>query len=1365
MATIYSEKNVGEKHWNDTSAWVGGIVPGPTDTAYIENNFTRINSGSGLLPWTGSTTYVRVDSTSGFPTTSGSFYTLTEASCHIVKIDYDSIDGSYFKSCSIDNSFREWSDNESGSVRDNKAYGYIKNDAPVFRTDHTHIYLSGSSEWHVNRIHLRDRASFTIKDTATLKLDCTNQDSYVEVEDAQFYMYDQTSAILTGSTERNSSLIHDDSNQYSIVEISGSSDLRTRTTISSTANSGSGIIEVADSSEFEVGDIISIYGDDDYHYKLTHYNNNSDYVPYYYTPTGSVWPYYHSEVTKDEDETLKIVSISGNNLTVSKIFPTTGEVTHTQGTINKGTYQRQFGKTSTDFTGTKTAISVRSKSNQFKAGQKVAIGNNVYSILEVADKLIPYKTVDFENGDNLDDFWVDEYIGSGSTNEIKCNSGLITGSRLEMSGSLVGTSNYYKSLYFKDTNIRDLRMTMTGSLIRATDNNYNNDRMVGMSINEDPYNRDRVLAFYNRYGYSRASYIGSYGDRMRYGSQSDHWTTVDTDNLNERDEFTSGAREGDMTFQIDALRENVKFYYQGVHMGNSVMDRRQGSPAIHLRREGTSIKKVTIEEYVQELILDTTDNISVGSKVYLTGTEVNHPSGQKVVKLASTITDIRGYRNIPRDFNKNQNLTDCCVPVLWSNNGNQNRYRNSSTTSDRARIDSLFSDINHYDYYFRFDAGGQSFVDFNLGKEVTLDAIGLTNYYSMPHSYPGVYLKGIGVEYSTDGHNWSVARAQADDTRLSNQEGDYRIYQFSEITARFLRIKVNGVSNSSNNRFNAFGFYHFNGRGSTVEVNNTSDIAVGDKIYFFNPKGARGAGYVEHRMRTNYRSSILNGSKTASDYVGGITMYYTVTAKSGNVLTLDRLIEGQEIHEDTLVIKLNRSIKVESNAGISNCIPFGVYYSDSTANAGYVSIQNVQALSLGNGSRERWYFYKHPYSTLNEISNCSSHYIERQSPYFNDGGQYRKNNVWINVAAMSNVGSRMYRDNKIHGEIVVSQNYSCRGAYSKDTYFTGNIVDAGRYFYLGNYHSTPYEPSDFSLKVRGNYFQFQDYNNRMLGDNHGTERAGINFFYKDNTIRSQSGYYRNYFNNFRTVRGLVFEDERRYPDVANNGQRWFTNSNMAHYQTMGTDYAQMDPVYDKSYVSGRPYLIDNGRRIIIRNAKRKNQYDLINLSNNRAAPFYFISNFHVKSEQQIRVQQKMTYVNDLGPYYDNYLGGLTSTNKDFRGVLLYQGRTITIQNAPQVLTFTDFTFDHSFTALPGNYLYMLIGRSRAYNQRVMTFKGMSFNVTGQTPEDVELIQNGFDDFRMLNRRDRVLIGTQLGNQKVPKKLANRTTVKLRKFKF
>ena len=1048
-----------------------------------------------------------------------------------------------------------------------------------------------------------------------------------------------------------------------------------------------------------------------------------------------------------------------------------GVVLSTDGAVNRRVYQKEFGRARSRFTGTKTSITVRSGNNGYERGQRVLIGNSVYTILEVADKLIPYKTLDFENGANLNDFYVDTDIGSGSSADYKIHADLITGSRLEMSGSVVGTNSHYKSVFLKDCFLRDLKVTITGSILRQEANayggagNYNSNRMFGVSICDDPYDRDKVLAFYNRPGYSRASYIGIYDDDVYYGSRTDHWGRIDVDHLNGVNNITSGSREGDVRLEIEAIRENVKFTYQGQELNNATINRKAGSVALHLRKEGSSIKKVVVEEYVQQLLLDTTDSISPGSSVYLSGTEVFHPSNQRVVKLGTHIKDLRGYKNLPSLYASG--ITGSIIPTQLSNDGDTDLYRNSSTTDNRARMGSIFHHITHYDYYYRVVNSGDAFFDLNLGEATTFDAIGLAHFYSMPSHYNNGTWSNIGVEYSNDGATWSTAKAKADDTRIGQMAADYRIYTFSEVTAKFVRIHVGGTSHNSRNYILAAGLYHFNGRGSSIELYNAADLSVGDSIGFFHPQQNRGHGYNSGVLMTAYRSNILNGSKTASDYVGHNRLYYTITAKSGNVITLDRLIEGEEIYHDTLVYKFDRGITVKSNAGTGHVIPFGLYYADSSSNTAKVIMNSIWARDLGGGSRERMYFYRYPYSSLFEVSNCSFHYIEKSNIYSNDGGQYRKNNLWINVHGFYNAGSRMYKPDINHGEIHRCYAFYARGKYSVDSRITGNIVESGRYLYGANNHSTPYSPGTGKLTIRNTYFTWGDYYNHQSGADHSSEREPAHMEYYDNVERSGAGYNRYYkiHNRLHANQKSRVDANRLYPAIHPHGYIFRTECNFNYYESMGTDYLTLAPFYGHKNFSRRNYLVDNGRRLIIQNRDNSNQYDIVNIALNRVDPVLVAASFAVYSPQEIRVNQKIEYKNSFGHYYDNYLGGVGNDNKALRGILIYENKTITSKISHPTLEFKEFEFDHSFNALPGNYLYVLLQRSRQYCQHLLTFKKMSFAVTGAAPENVVITQNGFNQYRLLKKPEKIQQGLFFPQQKVAKKVTNRRTIKFRKFKF
>ena len=936
--------------------------------------------------------------------------------------------------------------------------------------------------------------------------------------------------------------------------------------------------------------------------------------------------------------------------------------------------------------------------------------------------------------------------------------------------------SYHKSVFLKDFRMRDLRVTITGSLIRQETNNYGSSgnydgsRMFGVSTHADPHDRDRVIAFYNRPTYSRDTFIGGYSDDIYYGNRVDHWGRVDTDVLIQSSSIsnvTSGFREGDVSLVIDSLRENQKWFAQGQLLNTGIKRQKWGTVALHLRHEGSCIKRLTVEEYVQELILDTSDSISVNTEIYRTGTEVLHPSGQNVVKLATEITNLRGFDNIPARYSQGGDITGCVVPYHWSNNNfDFDLHRNSSTTDNRSRIGSVFADLQHYDYYYRIAPDGDASWEINLGKEVTLDAVGLNHYYTMPSHYSTGTIDRIGVEYSLDAATWNTAKSNAADSRKGVMAGDYRIYQFSEVTARFLRINVSGTNHSQRNYINAFGFYHFNGRGNTIEVGNASDIAIGDTVYFFNPTGHRGAGYISGQLQTTYRSDVI-ANNNFSDYVGNAKLTYRITGKSGNVLTLDRLVEGIELKRDTLVVKLDRAITVKSEAG-NGLIPFGFYYSDSGSNTRKLVLMNVFAQSLGAGSRERMYFYAYPYSTRQEVSNCSFNYVEKGSIYFNNMGHYRKNNVWVNPNSFSNVGSRQYQDHKAHGEILAAYAFYFRNIHNNKTFYSGNIVDAGRYLYL-NSHSTPYSAGHSRFEMRNNYFVVQDYYNLYLGDNHGMEQTTHNINYYDNAERVGSGYNRYYTTHLRSEVSKNFrvEGNRSYPNVYQQGFLWRTETNLQRYEAMGSDYLNMTPFYDQVAMGHRPYMVDNGRRMVILNNDQRNQYDLINISLNRTDPILLAATFTVHSQQQIKVQANISFKNEMGVFFDEYLGThSTDTDNNLKARLIYNNRTIKGKDVKKSLTFTDLNFNETFTAEPGDYLFILLQRSRQYCQKLLTYKDASFIVTGDDPDKVEVTGNGFEQHKILKRPDKIAANTYMkGAQKTHKRLASRGTVKLRKFKF
>ena len=1359
MANIYSVTDGGDYNWNDTAAWSGGVVPGISDTAFIRHTFTQLNESSGVHYWTGSRDSIRVDSTSNLPD-SGSFYAYLYPGGEQLKIDYDSKDSTFLYTCSVDHSYHSWSNALSGSTfidADNQAgIGVLRNDTRI-HSKSTTIYITGSQSVHANQIVVEDHAKFVVKDQATLYLNSSAADSRIFVRDGILNVLDEVTVYKTGSTERGgSTFIYHQNFPNSIIKVSGSSDLRTRTQLTSTSAIGSGKIAVADSSSFAVGDIISVYdefGDTELHISLG--TNNLAYDQYRYSETGSIWATEGVKKVKDEDETFYVCGISNGYLHVSKPFGKTGEIIDTT-SLTLGKYQRQHGRSKTRFTGNKTTIQVRSVHNDFKAGDTVNINGELYTILTAADKLIPYKTVDFSQGDSLHEhFIVDEFIGSGSSIGFQANSHYVTGSSLKQDVNDVGSNLYYRSWFLKDTKLRDVKVTLSGSIIDDTDDAFSTNGMAGVTIREELGQRDRVLPFYGRYDYSRGSFIGLFGYNLYYGIDNDRYQRIDTRNITAFN--TTSAQEAPFEVTIDGLREYTKTYYNGNFLNSHISAPRTGGIGIHLRGRQPNISKLTVEEYVQELVLDTSDSILTGHTVYEAGTKLNHSTGQKVVKLLSKISNLRGYKDLFGEY-ENGNVSGSSIPIFWSNNnGNKTLYRNSSTNTDQSRSDVLFKHTPR-NQYMRITPDNNAYHDFNLGKSFTFDAIGLNHYYGGA-AYNNSSLKNIGFEVSNDGYNWTEIKAQANDTRLSTYAYGLRMYDVTESTARFLRVRVGGASNTGRNYVSRLTLHHFDGRGNTIELNNTSDIDVGDTIVFYHPRGVDRLGTTPYLL-DNWRTAAKNGTASQSDYVHGFYKHFQVTAKTGNVITTDRRIEGEYLREDTYVAKINRAITVDT----LDYTPAGFYYSDNGTHIASTFIANAAGMALGDSNSEQLFLNRYPAGNEMNLLNCSLYHIDPDSDNAGAGHLRFKNNYFGNFLTFALSSNRNNPTSVFHGNIVDCQTYYYSVYTGTTNYSTGNLF-SGRYLNMRISYS--YVTKQGKNIFRNNHSVFTDYWN-FYSISPFAETNPNEFSFKDNTFSNPNGYYR-LGNEFTTT----FKDSSKsnwpqlYPYEHTMGADWRNHLNFQAYWGANTDRRQPLVLYNYPEFNGRTGLMYSDHFITLE-GENKGEYDVHNIYTYNTGRALNSCMFEVKSQQDIRVFVDLDYYMPEGTFENNHI---RSNDRDALRVLLLNDldRTVTSKVFSRHTSFSRETFDHTFTATPGVYTVLLNMPSLAIGSKFFTFRDMNCRITGETPEDINIYYNGFYDHKLIDNPEKTTISTlsKEGHEVIKKQTGDnpRTTVRFRKIRF
>ena len=1397
MATINSVTNGGKYHFDDTNAWSGGVVPGKGDVAVIQHTFTRINSGSGYHYWNGVKDRIVVDSVSnlGFEATSGSFFTYTYPGCHRVQITYDSTGSNQFNNVRISSSYTNskgesptWTDGVSGSF-----VGIIRNDAPVFSSPTT-IFVSASATWHVNRVRLHDQGNLIVKDNAHLALDSDSQDAYIEVEDGCVKILGNVTCSLSGSTERNSGLIQHDDVDYGVVLISGSSDLRTRTSVASASAAGVGKIIVPDTSGFGQYDYISIYHESKDDHRLNISPDGNSTVEYYSygsnpnstnpnpNPSSSVYPNHFRGKFKDNNETLQIVSASGNTLFVSKIYAREGEVVATN-SFSRDRFLRERGLVG-NFAGNRTSITVKSGHNTFKKGDKIVTTNGVVAtIVEARDKLLPYKNIDFAtDNDPLSHFIIDPFIGSGSDNQYAVTSNLITGSF----GLTIGTGsnnsfgvNYgtsdskYRRIFLKDTKLRDVKVTISASQFGGPQGtSYDGDRMAGVQIQQCPYLRTRARPFYSGPDDSPGPYIGIYSDDVYFGKEPDDYLQIDTDNS----PFSgTPQRTKPSTMIIDSKRLSTSYSWNGHLLANTFHNGHAGSITLSLRGYDTTIRSMVVQEYAQELLLDTSQAIPVGTEIYETGTIVPHTTDQSIVKTAYGIKDIRGYKNLLAVYAEHQEANDPntlasgSIPCYFSNEGNTELHQNSTTTDSRSRIGAMFYLDNDYNVVFRTQNTGDREFVLNLGEQTIFDAISINGRYFASQNSRTATLNGFGVEVSDDGHNFTVVRTAANDTRKPRGQAGVRMFTFdTAASGSFLKIKVNGGSASSNNYINHLGLYHFNGRGSSIELHNASGLEVGNTIAIIKSKVDAGSEYA-YINYGNWRTNAKAGSETDANYVGGFDHNYKITAIDGNIITLNKTIEAQTITKDDLIVKLDRSIKVKSD----NFIPFGPYYSNNNDSIIRYEYYNTAFMNMGDASREMLRLYSHTQTANAEFTNCVFNHMEYASNYSNDGGKVFNNNVCINFNTLSQRGSRKYSNTCTHGNIYYVYYYLTRSMIGLQMHHTGNIIHTTRY-YFGHYHSGPEQPSNIGINtIRNNFYSFGDYMEFDPADVGYMNYITKDLEYYDNVVAifGGKGYYRDigmFQNHHKSKRKI--KSSRIYPPVYLSPIRTVNHTNInTKRQSTGNDgqYSLALIQGDGMETQFRPMIrIGAGRSAYILKENTKDEFEFIAEHHNRNAQPIFIAKFNVFTRQNIRVNVSFDKYNDKGIVYNQRF---TSGVKPRIMVVGPDGRTIgpaeTIEH--NEFPYQTFTFEKFITnADPGSYIVVVNQFSYMYAGIMMHYKNPSCQIKGTNPNGMQIVMNGFFNHLLFNKPDLITDngGLDVGTEPVVDNPL-KTTVRFRKFRF
>ncbi len=801
-----------------------------------------------------------------------------------------------------------------------------------------------------------------------------NQDSLRNV----IRIIDNATVETTGSVQRNSAGIFFQSrDEYQRFQISGSSSLPT-TTLASDCNAGDSTITLSDPTGFGEGSLISIDQTiEDMEYYVNSSLSGSNFILYngahssFLNPTGSYIEQRQgsSRITSniENNEVVKIVSQSGNDFTVVKRFGKEGDVYQDLGTYTYEQFTQTFtGSVAPPYDGNKRAILVSSLHRQFKKGDKLVINNSLVTDCLLADYYLSSSILyDYNTTATVEN--------SLHSAPYRLTSSLAIPGQVYQDSSLRSNVNQFNEYFNYENNwVHSFRTgssgEVTGSLHLRTDNSYinsaNNPITYASSIITQSYFQEGEITInynfqrnltgsydtstrfsldYAQQGYSKYGAVETFGASSY---QNGNWF-IHNNNYNiyfYQNKGTSITSRNNKVFgtntpshiKLKIVRKNGREQtFINDNLINTSYNEYSPSPIKIAGYRYLNIFNIEIKNAYQLLLLDTDQPVNKGENILEgVGTYYPHQSGQRVRTDSNHVKDPLAFTDLMKFFWTKKGQTDI-LP-----------YLHGVTTSQLQGTD------NYYNYY-RFTTsramGGNNVLTlpvlgrkangatrksgtgyyeiWDMQRPVSMSALSFQHYSDYNYNSTEMAGENIQIDVSNDLENWTTVYGPTPDPQYTSRMGQRRFYEFTSgsTSAQFFKLYLNGNSNTNNNALSDIGLYNFyddNNQylGNTIELYNADMFDVGDEVLFSNLKypepkitwqNRDGGGILDWYSNTLPNVTDL----TDDDVVGGLNPLYTITAKSGNRITLDKKISHLFIDKDTLVTKWNRGgVKLKGNS-------------------------------------------------------------------------------------------------------------------------------------------------------------------------------------------------------------------------------------------------------------------------------------------------------------------------------------------------------------------------------------------------------------------------------------------------------------------
>jgi hypothetical protein len=865
--------------WNNPSVWYGGIVPTASDQVFIRGLRTTINNTPGYQPWVGYQT-LTVASTASFPD-SGSFYTYTDRDEEL-KIDYLAVSASNrFISCSIDTSYYSWSldiypiteslPSKKGGIIPNGAYVQFK-PGKIIIPSGSEIILSTSSSG-IPALTIENGGDLLIDSGGTF-----SPNGYVTLNDGSFRMTGSalfkfnknypTSSTETGVLLNTCGIYANNFPMQSII-IDGP-EVRTNSILSQNASIGDYYITVNDISNFEIEDPLFI-GEA----FLTQSRTDNG------TLSGLRAPYVNQISSYDEVVEVTYKDTGSNRLYIKRVNGLEGKILATA-----------------------SSTEIITDEERFQIGDKVLIGNQYRTVITSSLYDLELADYNFQSGSTLSE-WDTDITRSFYFNDWT----LIPGTGLTQF-----TSTLYRHLFVKNIMLDNVKVEAWVSNLRDITTGSGSRAEYGIYIQSEPqsdFDSTTPTSAPTTQPLRTAFVIDPNNDRI-YLRQKNYNNTVVSSSYT-----GSYPQDGLKKFTLEASRGFVKGYVNDDEILNEVAIAGTLWGRVGLYSNGNNCFVCTRYKVYQKtfkVVLDSPTTTTIGQTMYETGIEYNHNAGDKITKLYSTVIDplehvdyAFSYRGAA-DYTTTNPLsgssnTSGSFPYIFGNNSS------GSKTADAGQFWRLTNDLNQtYDLGNGFTRS----VILDFGQPITFNRVAfLENFTSNLQNFTAS--RGIQFSGSNDiigsfvtASNWVPLTSSIIDERLRTTSETFRSYNIGgPHTYRFLRIETNGTTRTTAGFNNFRGYRVRYNISSSLQVNNSSDLNIGDSITIIARNNMQPLA-----TATNYSVAMFaTGSLSPSSFLDKFNQDYKIISKSaGNVIYLDQPFEEGSIEKGAYVVKLNKQL-------------------------------------------------------------------------------------------------------------------------------------------------------------------------------------------------------------------------------------------------------------------------------------------------------------------------------------------------------------------------------------------------------------------------------------------------------------------------